>query len=260
NVKLRQVLINLISNAIKFTFVGSVSVRVRSYADSALFLMSKHQPMEPGEQPARCILIFDVIDTGIGIAVHELELLFKPFVQTSSGQQFHEGTGLGLSISYQFVRLMAGEMLVSSQGCTFAPEVITFLCSDIMTDLPSEGTVFCFAIPVTIADVSSIAETKGTNSTNCSFRGPNFKPFNPTDALNRTSFENVSLENISFENISQDWLIQFRLAILEGDLEYTNELVARLASSHEQLAVILKSLVNQYRFEQILQLISNFIV
>lgn len=260
DVKLRQVLINLISNAIKFTFVGSVSVRVRSYADSALFLMSKNQPMEPGEQPARCILIFDVIDTGIGIAVHELELLFKPFVQTSSGQQFQEGTGLGLSISYQFVRLMAGEMLVSSQGCTFAPEVITFLCSDIMTDLPSEGTAFCFAIPVTITDASSIAETKGTNSTNFSFGGPNLKSFNPTDALNRTSFENVSLENISFENVSQDWLIQFRLAILEGDLEYTNELVARLASSHEQLAVILKSLVNQYRFEQILQLISNFIV
>jgi len=60
-------------------------------------------------------LVFEVEDTGPGIAPEELEAVFDPFVQTESGKRSQEGTGLGLSISRQFVRLMEGDLIVSSE-------------------------------------------------------------------------------------------------------------------------------------------------
>lgn len=99
SVKLRQVLINLLNNAVKFTKEGGVSVRI-----------------EAQEAPHRTTrLLFEVEDTGAGIAEQELGRLFEAFIQTESGKKAQEGTGLGLPISRQFVRLMGGEMSVESQ-------------------------------------------------------------------------------------------------------------------------------------------------
>lgn len=95
--KLRQVLINLLSNAIKFTVQGRVVLRVKSL----------------GNNPLR--LLFQVEDTGCGIAPEEMGSLFEPFMQTRSGQTASEGgTGLGLPISREFMRLMGGDLTVSS--------------------------------------------------------------------------------------------------------------------------------------------------
>ncbi|WP_017296990.1 CHASE2 domain-containing protein [Nodosilinea nodulosa] len=106
--KLRQILLNLIGNAIKFTEAGSITLRVNHAA---------------APQPASPItLSFEVEDTGIGIATDALGQLFQPFTQSSSGQHAHEGTGLGLAISHTFVRLMGGNIMVCStvnQGSTF---------------------------------------------------------------------------------------------------------------------------------------------
>ncbi len=96
--KLRQVLLNLLGNAIKFTDAGSVALSVRQAGTNGEWLR------------------FVVEDTGIGIPAHDLTAIFEPFVQSSSGHNAHEGTGLGLPISRQFVRLMGGEMTVSSPG------------------------------------------------------------------------------------------------------------------------------------------------
>lgn len=93
--KLKQILINLVSNAIKFTKVGGVNVQVN-------FKDARH-------------LQFTVTDTGVGISPTELQTLFGAFVQTSSGKSSQEGTGLGLAISNRFVQLMGGEFNVSSQ-------------------------------------------------------------------------------------------------------------------------------------------------
>lgn len=104
--KLRQVLINLLSNAIKFTARGQIILRVGS----------KQQP----EQNIQ--LWFAVEDTGSGIAPEELNNLFAPFVQTTTGIKSYEGTGLGLAISQQYVELMGGKITVSSvlgQGTKF---------------------------------------------------------------------------------------------------------------------------------------------
>ncbi|MEJ2558810.1 MAG: PAS domain S-box protein [Anaerolineae bacterium] len=94
--KLRQVLMNLLGNAVKFTEQGGVALRVA---------------MAIEEQR----LILELEDTGPGIAPDELEAVFEPFVQTTSGQRSLEGTGLGLSISRQFARLMGGDITVSSE-------------------------------------------------------------------------------------------------------------------------------------------------
>ncbi|MDX2272567.1 MAG: ATP-binding protein [Cyanobacteriota bacterium] len=111
--KLRQVLTNLLGNAIKFTPTGSVRLSVSQQNTLAIHSDSGDQPM----------LYFAVMDTGLGIAESELQAVFEPFVQSASGRQSSEGTGLGLAISREFVRLLGGELrLISSlgQGSTFS--------------------------------------------------------------------------------------------------------------------------------------------
>lgn len=113
--KLRQILINLLNNAVKFTLEGQVILRVRSHQSEV-----KSQGIEPSSLTPT--LYFEVQDTGLGIAPKELAQLFKPFSQTQSGRQASEGTGLGLVISHRFVELMGGEMGVKStltEGSTF---------------------------------------------------------------------------------------------------------------------------------------------
>jgi len=109
--RLRQVLLNLVANAVKFTHRGSVTVNVRLVPDF----------------PDGPCLHFEVQDTGIGIAEADLSHLFQPFKQldASHSRQFG-GTGLGLSISKRLVTLMSGQIGASStahQGSTFWFEV-----------------------------------------------------------------------------------------------------------------------------------------
>ena len=103
--KLRQVLMNLLGNAVKFTREGNVTLRVSR--------LSSVSPTGEGEEEEEAWLCFEVEDTGPGIAPAELAVVFDPFMQTASGQQSQEGTGLGLSISQQFVRLMGGDLTAS---------------------------------------------------------------------------------------------------------------------------------------------------
>ncbi len=105
--KLRQVLINLLGNAVKFTHQGSITVRVETQSARN----------DAGQQAATTPyhLHFEVQDTGVGIAPEELEVLFDAFTQTESGKQSKEGTGLGLAISRKFVRMMGGDLTVQSQ-------------------------------------------------------------------------------------------------------------------------------------------------
>ena len=105
--RLRQVLVNLVDNAVKFTQMGSVSV-VAS--------------LEHEDSAAACIR-FEVTDTGIGVPAEKIDMLFQPFVQAdSSTTRKYGGTGLGLSICRQLVALMGGAIGVRSkpgEGSTF---------------------------------------------------------------------------------------------------------------------------------------------
>ena len=96
--KLRQVLINLVSNAVKFTERGGVTLALA---------------VAPGAAGALA-LRFTVRDTGIGIAQSEIERIFEPFMQVAGGAQ-QSGTGLGLTISREFVHLLGGALTLRSE-------------------------------------------------------------------------------------------------------------------------------------------------
>ena len=106
-VKLRQVLINLISNAIKFTHEGKIVVSVNTTNQETTNVFT---------------LDFQVFDTGVGIDAVELPKIFEAFSQAQAGTESQEGTGLGLAISRKFVQLMGGDISVESElgkGTTF---------------------------------------------------------------------------------------------------------------------------------------------
>ncbi|MEM9540322.1 MAG: PAS domain S-box protein [Cyanobacteria bacterium P01_E01_bin.42] len=167
--KLRQVLINLLGNSIKFTEKGRVILRVSSvtshqlitntpaYFDDAqhksLSASNKQQPtpQPPTHPPApsqeeehkrgsatnnQYQIHFEIEDTGVGIATEEMELLFRPFEQTRAGRNSSQGTGLGLAISQQFTRLLGGKISATSTL--------------------DRGSVFQFTIPVGLGSVEDV--------------------------------------------------------------------------------------------------------
>lgn len=100
--KLRQILLNLLGNAVKFTNEGGVALRVRSERDEG---------KKRGDDSLR--LHFQVEDSGPGIVTEEMAGIFEAFTQTQSGHDKNEGTGLGLTISRQFARHLGGDIKVS---------------------------------------------------------------------------------------------------------------------------------------------------
>jgi len=122
--KLRQVLINLLGNAVKFTSEGGVVLRVLTL------------PSEPKGNGASFQLVFEIEDTGPGICDEDMSSIFEAFVQTECGRGAREGTGLGLPISRQYVELMNGCLTVSSQV--------------------GRGSVFRFNIPTQAVDELSV--------------------------------------------------------------------------------------------------------
>ncbi|MEJ2661178.1 MAG: cache domain-containing protein, partial [Desulfobacteraceae bacterium] len=120
--KLRQVLINLLGNAVKFTDQGGVIMRVVAEDKTAEGMRLK----------------VEVEDTGVGIAEDELDKAFGYFEQTASGRAKEMGTGLGLAISRDYVRMMGGDISVASEE--------------------GKGSTFCFEIDVRQAAESEIRE------------------------------------------------------------------------------------------------------
>jgi PAS domain S-box-containing protein len=124
SVRLSQVLINLISNAIKFTEQGSVTVL-----------------LEADEAPqGQWRLRFEVIDTGIGVAPEKIDRIFEPFSQAdTSTTRIYGGTGLGLTISWRLVMQMGGELRLRSmvgEGSRFDFEIVVPLATAAMVPAP----------------------------------------------------------------------------------------------------------------------------
>jgi signal transduction histidine kinase/ligand-binding sensor domain-containing protein/CheY-like chemotaxis protein len=120
--KLRQVLINLLGNAIKFTDSGGVTLRAGAEA-----LPDNNWKLH-----------FEVEDTGTGIPADKTETIFEAFAQAGHSPVEQQGTGLGLAITRQFVQLMGGEISVESN--------------------PGKGSIFRFEIPAEAADVRELEQ------------------------------------------------------------------------------------------------------
>jgi len=128
-VRLKQILLNLIANAVKFTGEGKVTIRVTT----------TNEPLSPDGPRAGCIQIY-IEDSGIGIRAEQLDRLFKPFSQADSSinRQFG-GTGLGLAISRRLARLMGGDLILESTS--------------------ERGTVFVAELPLVLAEAPLVAGT-----------------------------------------------------------------------------------------------------
>ena len=96
--RLRQILINLLSNGIKFTPQGKITLKARAIGVKNLNSLQK--------------IRFEVIDTGVGISQEKISTIFNPFEQVGDLKSKSAGTGLGLSISSQLVELMGGKLEV----------------------------------------------------------------------------------------------------------------------------------------------------
>ena len=116
--KLRQILVNLLGNAIKYTEKGQVTLRIA-------FREGLHT--SPEEMPLSLArLELEIEDTGIGMAPEDTQRIFEPFVQLDSGRTTRDGTGLGLTLTRMFVELLGGEIAVRSQvgkGSTFVFDI-----------------------------------------------------------------------------------------------------------------------------------------
>ena len=146
--RLRQVLVNLAGNAIKFTDEGSVFMRVRC--------------LEQNDKSAR--LIFEVEDTGIGIPPEEQARLFQPFTQLdSSSSRRRAGTGLGLAISKRIIELMGGSIGVHS--------------------VPGRGTRFWFVLSIPIAEGSASGQTAEARQASAELLASPAAPASRTRAL-----------------------------------------------------------------------------
>ena len=128
--KLRQVLVNLVANGVKFTNQGRVRLSVQAVAVDRSNIenhnenQENHHNTQTEEDPPsntacpdtdhHLRLSFSIEDTGIGIAADDFNMLFAPFEQTAAGRANRKGSGLGLSISQQYAQLMGGHISVTS--------------------------------------------------------------------------------------------------------------------------------------------------
>jgi len=145
---LRQILINLIGNAVKYTSTGSVSVRARLLGAPEDIGSRTPMPRAGMDDPTAAALLakaprtgiwiaLQVIDTGVGIAPNDIARIFDEFEQVNAGPRgdsMHRGTGLGLAISRRLARLLAGDISVES--------------------VPGRGSTFTIWLPVSPADLA----------------------------------------------------------------------------------------------------------
>ena len=132
--RIRQVLLNLVNNAIRFTDTGGITIRAQGSGVRRQESEDRSQRLESGDQRAGgeadtpSEVVISVTDTGVGIPPEDLQRIFEPFTKIDRSAKHQGGTGLGLTISKRFVELHGGRMWVESA--------------------PGKGSTFAFTLPV----------------------------------------------------------------------------------------------------------------
>ncbi|MEC5127212.1 ATP-binding protein [Verrucomicrobiales bacterium BCK34] len=152
--KLRQIITNLLGNAIKFTSDGEVVLRCRYFEKG-----------EPDHENG--VLAFSVEDSGCGMSDEEQKVLFTPFVQAKAGIRSSEGTGLGLAISKSFVELLGGELEVNSAPGVGSKFTFSVFCREVSGDeVSSQVAVHALpkSVPCSIGNTSEPVSIPGKES------------------------------------------------------------------------------------------------
>jgi PAS domain S-box-containing protein len=215
--RIRQILVNLVGNAVKFTPQGYILLQV------SVFRVHSQQ----------LHLQIEVTDTGIGIAPTHLDHIFEKFTQadTSTTRSFG-GTGLGLSISRQLIELMGGSISVRSaleQGSTFTLE----LTLPLGAELP--------ALPQDAAFKQAPVLLIGCNALSQSIVAQQLRDFGmPCDTL--SSLQQAVVHIQTSKNLPAYWLIMINCLALEADIYHVVEQLKMLPLFHKSLCVLLSSI------------------
>ncbi|MEM9483245.1 MAG: ATP-binding protein [Cyanobacteria bacterium P01_F01_bin.116] len=229
--KLKQVLINLLDNAIKFTDSGQVCLRVRSEA------LTVEQQEDTSLKDA-CTLYCEVEDSGPGIAETDLEVIFAPFEQTEVGRNAHQGTGLGLSISQQFIQLMGGQLMVHSQV--------------------GIGSKFEFYIPVSQYSMSDMAAGLSVN-----YLPEGLQKLQTQQNKNReespmregtSSAVMVDSLREMMNDMSHQWVSELHHAASQLKGKRVLQLIDQMPAEQSTLGQYLKELADNYQFDKIAEI------
>jgi signal transduction histidine kinase len=212
--KLRQVLINLMDNGIKFTQQGQVSLQVK--------LANK-----TNNNPEKVIIAFEIQDTGCGIAPSAQNTIFDAFVRAEkiSEHEGKNGTGLGLAISQQFVHLLGGEIVVHSNL--------------------NKGTSFWFQIPVTVVEKSE---------ENFTYPSQQIIEPNPEKYQENSHHRDTILQPSAFVSMSPQWIAQLRQAAIAVDRDLILELIPQIPPENAFVAQKLKDMVQNFEYDEIIEL------
>ena len=239
--KLRQVLVNLIGNAIEYLEQGNITLRVsnqpenshyltvtsdalRSLSEAETSLPKSHQlgnkrpfGFTRGKQTTNKIN-FEIEDTGSGIAEKDIETLFDPFMQSTGGSQDRQGTSLGLAISQKFVQLMGSQIQVKSTL--------------------GKGSIFSFSIPS--SPQLSYFETESNSRENITYI------YREESKNNNISLQ---LQKKDLKIMSSKWIEEFHQASLELNTKQMLQLIEEIPRNEISLIQSLQNLVTNFRID-----------
>jgi hypothetical protein len=221
--RLKEILTNLIRNAIQYTDRGAVIVNV-DIADANPVHQGKSGSSDGfPPSPDHGQLMVQVIDTGIGLTPENLEIIFEPFRKFEITHQTDDGLGLSLTLSQKFAQLLGGSITVESrlhQGSTFTLQIPILFMAD-PQDKPQE----------------SLEQNVTTPSAS------------PVPSL---------LTMAELKLLPLPWLQQFHQTTIEGDTEAMVLLLHQLPPQCNAIAKKINTLIENYQLEILLELFSQF--
>lgn len=224
--KLRQILVNLLDNAVKFTSSGGISLTTSARATATADEVE---------------ITVDVEDTGCGIHPDELERVFDVFEQAQHGRQSGKGAGLGLPLSRRFAQALGGDLTVTSTPEHGSRFQLTFTARPAIHENPQ-------------SDESANAGTHGKIQTPtqlsrfvAGIHDRHARGSSLTDALDAAALAKIPAEQLRL----------LEQALLHGDIQQLREIITKIASEHATLASALRVLVDAYDYDRLHLLVDS---